>query len=485
VSIGKQAARGVAWYMALGVSTRVLGLVGTLILAWFIVPEDYGAVVTASIVVLTANAFTSFAFGQYLIAKRAGPEVAFQAAVVHVSLGIAAMATVYLLRDWIGELLGAPDMARYVLGYAFAFLVIDRIRNVPERLLMRALRFRTLAVVNGAGELALTVTAVAAAPAWGAYALMFGALARSLLTAVLFLAMAPRAEWLVRARLRAATLRDLFVYGLPIMIASITDNATTKWDNLIVSRLFGPAVMANYNYAYNLADMPISHVAEHIGEVLMPSFSRMEEAQRRVAVVRAASLMCLLVAPLGVGLGAVAPTVIAALFSDEWAATAPMLSILGVLMVFRPMIWSAIAYAQAVQRTRVVMLSSFLRVIVVLSLVAVGGIVGGPNGCCVGAGLGFAIHSVLTIVAAGRFTDLPAWDYLLGVARPLLPCVPMFLGVVALQRGLTAAGVPLVVSLVLQIIAGAVIYVAAAFALVRPAVDELLRLARDAIRRRR
>lgn len=471
--------------MGLGVSTRVLGLVGTLVLAWFIAPDDYGPVVTASIVVLTANVFTSFAFGQYLIAKRAPAEVAFQAAVIHVGLGLVATALVWSLRHRIADLLSAPDMARYVFGYAIAFLVIDRIRNVPERLLMRALRFRTLAMINGAGELALTVTAVASAPACGAYALMFGALARSVLTAALFLATAPRAEWLVRARLRAATIRDLFVYGLPIMIASITDNATTKWDNLIVSRLFGPGVMANYNYAYNLADMPVSHVAEHIGEVLMPSFSRMDEDQRRVAVVRAASLMCLLVAPLGVGLGAVAPTLVDALFNEQWRAMAPMLSILGVAMVFRPMIWSAIAYAQAVQRTRVVMMSSFLRVIVVLSLVATGGILGGPSGACVGAGVGFAIHSTLTIALAGRVADLPARDYLLGVLRPLLPCIPMFLGVVALQRGLAAAGTPLVASLVLQILAGAVLYIASAFVLVRSDVDELLRLARDAIRRRR
>jgi lipopolysaccharide exporter len=486
MSIGKQAARGVAWYMALGISTRVLGLVGTLILAWFISPAEYGPVIMASIVVLTTNAFTSFAFGQYLIAKQAGPEVAIQAAAIHVSLGLTATGVVYALRDWLGGALGSPDMGQYVLGYAIAFLVIDRIRNIPERMLMRALRFRALATINGVGELALTTTAIATAPAWGPYALVLGALARSVVTAVLFLAVAPRAEWLVRLRLRAETIRDLFAYGLPIMISAVTDNATNKWDNVIVSRLFGAGVMANYSYAYNLADMPISHVAEHIGEVLMPSFARMTEAERRVAVVRAASLMCMIVAPLGVGLGAVAPTVVAALFNEEWAAMAPMLAILGVLMVFRPMIWSAIAYAQAVQRTRIVMLASFLRVIIVLSLVAVGGrLAGDPIGACVGAGVGFAVHAVVTIVASGRATDLPAAAYLAGVARPLLPCIPMYLGVVALARGLAAAGVPLVASLVLQIVAGAILYIGAAFVLVRPGVDELLRLGRDAIRRRR
>jgi len=470
--------------MALGVSSRVLGLVGSLILARWIVPDDYGPVITASIVVLTANAVTSFAFGQYLIARRAPPEVAIQAGVIHLGLGVAASVAAYGLRGVIGDLLGAPAMGQYVLGYATAFLVIDRVRYVPERVLMRALRFRALATINGIGEIALTVTALATVPLWGPYALVAGALARSLVTAVLFLYMAPRTEWLVRLRLRAADIRELISYGLPIMIAIVTDNATTKWDNLIVARLFGSGVMANYNFAYNLADMPMSNVAEHIGEVLMPSFSRMEDAPRRVAVVRATKLMSLIVTPLGVGLGAVAPTVVAALFNANWAATAPMLMILSATMVFRPMTWSALAYAQAVQRTRIVMFSSFVRVVAVLSLVAAGGAIGNPNWACVGAGVGFALHSLLTIIGAGRATDLPVGAYLLGVARPLLPSAVMFVAVVAIQRALGAAGVALVVSLAIQIIAGAVIYVVGAFLSMRSTVNEMIRLARDAIRRR-
>jgi lipopolysaccharide exporter len=486
MSIAKQAAHGVAWNMALGVSARVLTLVGQLVLARFIVPDDYGTVMAASLVVATAGAFTSFSFGQYLIAKRAAPEVAAQAAIIHLGLGIAAMAVVYALRGPIGDLLDLPGMGRYVLGYAAANLVIDRVRYVPERLLMRSLRFRALATINGLGELSYIAAALATAPTWGAPAVMFGAVVRSLLTSALFVYAAPRAEWLVRARLRAADVRDLIMYGLPIMIGIVTDNATRKWDNLIVSKLFGPGVMGGYNYAYNLAETPISYVAEHIGEVLMPSFSRMEAGQRERAAVRAAALMGLIVSPLGVGLGAVAPTVGAAFFNKHWGPLiAPMLTILSVMTVFRPMPWSAIAYAQAVQRTRVVMWSSFLRAIVVLSLVAVGGYAGGPNGACIGAGIGYALHSVLTIVVSGRATDLPVGPYLLGVARPLLPCVPMFLAVMFLERGLAAAGAPLIVSLAVQIVAGAVVYIGAAFVLVRPSVDELLRLGRDAIRRRR
>ena len=483
MSVAKQAARGVAWNMLLGVSSRMLQLVGTLILTRFIAPDEYGAVLTASIAVMTAGVLTSFAFGQHLIAKKAPPDVAFQAMVVHVGLGVVAMLVVYLVRGPLGDALDTPAMGDYLYAYAIAHL-LDRARYVPERLLMRALRFRTIAAINATGEVAFTAASLLMANQWGANAIIFGVLVRAVLTCVLFFRLAPREEYFVRAKLRMADVRDLFAYGLPIMIAAVADRAATRWDNLIMSKLFDPGVMGRYNLSYSLAEMPVNNIAEQIGEVLMPSFSRMEDDQRRRAVVRAPMLMGVIVSPLGVGLGAVSSTVVATFFDARWQGMGPMLAVLSTMTVFRPMTWSAIAYCQAVQQTQLVMISSFLRAIVVLSLVALCGYLGGPLWACIGAGIGYALHSIVTIIAASRLVGFPLGAYLIGVARPLLPCIPMFLAVVGVEHALIQT-VPLPIILGIQVIVGAIVYVISAFILVRPAVREIIRLGREAVSRRK
>lgn len=470
--------------MVFGITSRVLQLVGTLILTRFISPHDYGAALAASIMVVTAGALTSFAFGQYLIAKKAPPAVVFQAGQIHLALGIVAMTVLVAFRRPIGNLLDTPELGRFVAWYAVAHL-IDRARYVHERLLMRDLRFRTIAMINGSGEIAFTAVALSLAPRYGVYAIVVAVQVRAVLTAVAFFAKAPRAEWLVYAPLRKETVKGLFGYGLPIMIGAVADRAATRWDSLLVSKLFGVDVMGRYNLAYSLAEMPVSHVAEHIGEVLMPSFSRMEDAQRRSAVVRAAALMALVVSPLGVGLGAVAPTVVTVFFDARWGTMGPMLAILSIMTVFRPMTWSASAYLQAVGLTRLIMLASFARAVVVLSLVAVMGLAGGPLWACVGGCVGYAIHSVGTIVVAGRATKLPIVDYLIGVARPLLACIPMFAAVTGARIGLASLGAPLIVSLVTQLLVGAVVYVAFAFLVVRSTSLEMIRVATGVIRRKK
>ena len=122
------------------------------------------------------------------------------------------MVSVYLLRGRLGIVLDSPAMGRFVLGFAVSAL-IDRFKMVPSALLVRDLRFRTVALVNSVGELTFTGTALSLAPRYGGYAMMFSAIARSIVTFVLFAATAPRAEWLKPSPFEKAVVRHLFGYG--------------------------------------------------------------------------------------------------------------------------------------------------------------------------------------------------------------------------------------------------------------------------------
>ena len=98
-------------------------------------------------------------------------------------------------------------------------------------------------------------------------------------------------------------------------------------------------------------------------------------------------------------------------------------------------------------------------------------------------GIGYALHSIITIIAAGRLVGFPVGEYLLGVARPLLPCIPMFLAVMGVEETLTGRMHNALV-LGAEVITGAIVYIISAFILVRPAVTELIRLGKEAIGRR-
>src|SRR3569832_2956787 len=89
--------------------------------------------------------------------------------------------------------------------------------------------------------------------------------------------------------------------------------------------------------------------------------------------------------------------------------------------------WSAIAYIQAVQKTRLIQYSNFFRAIVVLSGVALGGALGDPVWACVGGGIGYALHAIGTIIVAGIVCHYSVKEYLVSFSFLLFLCVPMFL----------------------------------------------------------
>jgi PST family polysaccharide transporter len=305
-----------------------------------------------------------------------------------------------------------------------------------------------------------------------------------LLKSSLLLRYAPRGEWFEPHRIEAPTVRKLVSYGAPLTAASVADRLATRWDNLIVSSLLGPAVMGRYNLAYSLAEVPINHVAEYIGEVLMPAFSKMRESERKRAVVRAAALMSLVVSPLGVGLAAVAPTIVDAFFDPRWGEMGSMLAILSVMTVTKPMTWSSIAYLQSTARTRLIMVLAVGRAVVVLLSLTILALLGGPLWACVGVTIGMTAHAIITIVATGRATGIDARACLIGVGRPLVASAPIFAAVLACRHLYTGL-VPPVLGLILEVAAGAAAFGAAVAIMARPTALELIGLVRGTLRRQR
>ena len=116
--------------------------------------------------------------------------------------------------------------------------------------------------------------------------------------------------------------------------------------------------------------------------------------------------MALVVAPLGVGLGAVAPTIVKVFFDARWTGMASILMVLSVMTVFQPVAWSAVAYLAAEKMTRPIMVMSIARAVLLLALVAVLGWLGGPVWACAGVGAGYAVHSVATVIVTARSTSL-------------------------------------------------------------------------------
>jgi lipopolysaccharide exporter len=465
---------------------RAIGLVSTLLLARFLAPSEYGEVSVAAVLVMTATQLSTLGLGQYLIAEQSADRgTAFHVTVFHFFSGIVALALVLGCGRPLGLAVDAPHLTQFLPGLVAAALC-DRVAYVPERLLVRDLRFGSLSGARTAAELAYSVSSVLfAALGWGAAAIVAGNVARSALRSALFVFAVKRRDWLEPSRLSMEKTRTLFAFGVPMAFGASCQFASRRWDNLLVSHFFGPGPAGAYNLAYNLADVPAIQVGEQIGDVLLPSFARLEPRRRVPALLRSMALLGLVVFPLAVGLGAVAPTLVSVLFDQRWHSIGPMLVLLSALSVTRPVGWTIASYLQALQRPGLILWLELLKLVGLMGGIATFGRVS-PLWTCGAVGFAFALHALGSLIVVARVEALPLRESIGSLLPALCACVPMVAAVLAVRALLNAWGQPKPwLSLALQVAAGALAYVGGALLVARRPTEDLVARLFDALRSQR
>jgi lipopolysaccharide exporter len=481
-SLARKAVRGAVWTIVSSLGSRLVGVVGTLVLTHLIAPDVVGEVSVATVLILSANQLSSFGFGQYVVANPNLPATGvFQVATLHLGFGVAGVIVVMLVAEPMAPWFDAPQMAQYVPGLA-ASVLLNRMSIIPERVLIREMKFAAASMARTAGELTYVVTAVGFAYYdWGGEAIVFGNVTRSLVRTIIIIGASDRKRWLVPSPLERGLVRDVFHFGTPLWLGSSASFFAGKWDNLLFASLFGPHQLGLYALGYNLADIPTSHVGEHIGDVLLPSFTRMDQEGQRRALVRSAALLALIVFPLAIGLGAVADTLAAALFNAEWQGVAVYLAILSALSVARPVGWIIFSFLQARHRTRAVMVLEIGKLVFLLLFIWALSIFG-PYWSAAGVGVGFALHALASMWLIQASDGVRITRMLAVMGPPLLACVPMVGGVMAVRYGLGLTDSLPILGLILEVAVGAIVYVLAALLLARKAARDFLGLLRRSFR---
>jgi len=343
-----------------------------------------------------------------------------------------------------------------------------------------------LSTARTLGELSYSVGCLALAiVGWGPLAIVVGNVARSVVRGLAFIGGVARRDWLEPSPFTRHETRTLLEFGAPMAVGATAAFAARRWDNLLVAHFFGPGPAGAYNLAYNLADVPAIQVGEQIGDVLLPSFARLEPSRRPSALLRAMSLLGLVVFPLAVGLGAIAPSLVAVLFDARWRSIGPMLVLLSALSVTRPVGWVVASYLQATVRPKQILRLEVLKLVsLVVGICTFGQ--ASPLWACAAVGVTFALHALASLWILDRDDGIPLRSSLACLWPCLAACAPLVLGVLGARAAAQGiGGLSKATELALEILAGALGYLIGGWAFAREASADLLSRLLDAVRSKR
>jgi len=483
MSLAMSAVRGAAWTVTAGLVSRFLGLIGTLILTRFLEPSVMGEVISATVVAFMASWTTQLGINQYIVVRggEARGAAIFHATVLSLSLAMTALAAVAVLAPQIGTWLHSPNIAAYLPGMALA-VFIRRIGGIPEKLLLRDLRFKTVAAAAAAGEVAYTVSAISlvAAADFGGQAIVLGNIVQAVVIAVINASAHGRSDWLQPVRIHLERFREILTFGIPLGVEAFLYEFARYGDKLYYTRYFGVGRTGEYNLAYNLADLPATYVGEQVSNVLLPMLMRVDTEKRKTVLARALAMLALITFPMSVGLAVVAGTLVDVLLPDRWQMVAPFLAVLAAVSLFRPVNGFISQYLISLERNQRLMGLEAVRVAILFAGLFLLSTFG-PVVAAAAVGIAAFVHTLMLLHAVNtdrRFL----WRLIAGFRAPALSCAVMAAAVFGIRTAVGPVdGFREGLLLAAEIAGGAIVYVSAMYAFGRSSMREAFELFRGAL----
>lgn len=326
--------RGLAWTGAVKWGSQLLTWLSTIVVARLLIPEDYGLVAMAGVLLGVISLFNEFGLGAAVVALRNITDD--QITRIHglaSMFGLAGFLVSCLVAIPTGQFFGAPEVA-HIMMVMGAGLVLVAMRSVPLAVLEKELRFKFLAFLEGGQSIVATLATLGLAW-WGAgyWALVGGGLAGSAAATVVLTVHRP----LRRAWPTMQSLREVIRFSSHVLVSRVCWYIASSSDVFIAGRVLGQAVVGVYSFATTIANIPMDKVSALASRVMPAFYSSVQTdptALRRYLLLLTEGVS-LITFPVGVGVSFVAEDGVGMLLGEKWLGVIAPLKVLACWAVVR------------------------------------------------------------------------------------------------------------------------------------------------------
>lgn len=436
-----------AWRMFSVFGGAVLQFAVSVVLARLLTPSDFGTYGLVIVVVGFVNMLAFLGVGPAIVQRRELTDEHVRSAwTISLIGGLVSAALMVAVAPLLADLVGNAGTTNVFRAISPVFLLVG-IRTVSLSLLRRQLRFRALGLVDILSyALGYSVVGISLAlMGWGLWSLVAASLCQAALSTILTCALGRHS---LRLRFARTAWRQLLGFGGAMTLSGLANYVALNGDNFIVGRVLGPAALGFYARAYNFMNLPFNYLAQILGTVLLPAFSRIQDSRERMArsYIVSIYLVFLFAAPTMMFVFVAAPQIIVGIYGQRWSGAIAPLQILALFGALRATYHLGGPLVQAAGRPW----SEFARQLVYASLVVVGGRLGANWGT---VGVAWAVGIAITVmnVAMAQLSREVAgftWKSFSGAHRAGLTAGAAVLGTGAVTRLLLGrTGAPALVSL--------------------------------------
>ena len=405
--IARRAVSGSAYSVASSAVTIVLGVVRSILLARFLLPEHFGVVALALVFLNFSAQIRSFGLDNALIQRRESHDELFatyftlRQGTVLLTLGILALLVPVIGRFY-------PDYALLV-PLLYSFIVIDLFKSfntVQTTILNKQMAFKLIAIVDIISSIGMTIVAPTLAYlGFGVWSLVAervtSHLVRIVAIWILYRPWRPRIGW------NSQIARELWQFGIKLWMAGNLNYLLDSFDDFWTATILGKIPAGYYDRAYEFSNYPRRVIANPLTPVFFATFAQLQNDRVRLsrAFFRAISLMIRTGFWFSLVFIAIAPEGIELFLEAKWLPMVTTFQLMILYTLFDPLMATLNRLLIAVGQAGLILQTKVFQFIIFVPSVILLAELNGIEGVAIAADIMIMVGIFFLFHHTGKFVD--------------------------------------------------------------------------------
>lgn len=433
-----------------------------IVLARILDPAHYGVLSLMVIFTTLANVFIQNGFNTALIRSK-NVEDRDYSSVFWVSTGIAGLlyALIFFCAPLIANFYQMPSIVAPLRVLAL-MLIPGALNSVQLAKVSREMDFRQVFIGNLAGIIVSGVVSIAMAlMGAGIWALVAQTMLNVIVACVV---MFFTVKWRPRLVCDFDRVKSLFSFGWKILASSLIDTLYQEIRSLVIGKKYSSETLGHYNRGKNFPQFIITAVNSTVQSVMLPAMAAKQDDNSAVKALTRNSIMVssFILFPLMAGLAGVATPLVDLLLTEKWLPCVPYLQIYCFTLAFNPIHSCNLQAINAMGRSDI-----FLKLEILKKSIGIGSLVVAVF--CFDSPIAIAMTGVFTTFTSCFINAYPnkkliCYSYLEQI-KDILPSFALSILMLGCVLAIQLLKLGSFVTLVLQVLAGAAVYIVLSAAL--------------------
>lgn len=442
------------WRFAERCGAQLVTFIVSIVLARILAPEDYGTIALVTVFTTILQVFVDSGLGTALIQKKNADDLDFS------SVFYFNFVVCFVL--YAGMFVAAPFIAKFygdttltpIIRVISLTIVISGVKGIQQAYVSKNMLFKRFFFSTIGGTIFSAFLGIGLAKAgYGVWALVAQQLSNTTVdTIILWITV----RWRPRKAFSWKRLKSLLSFGWKLLVSSLLDTCYNNLRNLIIGKMYSASDLAFYNQGDKFPKLIVTNINTSIDSVLLPTMSSAQDDRERVKNMtrRAIKTSTYVMAPLMMGLAFCATPIVKLVLTDKWLPCVPFLRIFCITYMFWPVHTANLNAINAMGRS-----DWFLRLEIIKKIMGIAILLSTMWFGVMAMAYSLLLSSVLSqIINSWPNRKLLGYGYLEQV-RDFAPGILLAVGMGICVYFIGYIPLPTIMTLVIQIFAGAALYI--------------------------